>query len=487
VTLTVVASGENISMMLFAFVLLVLCNIPAIAERYATTGSSSHAVDSSNFANSSQIYVVAGNSSNFANLAYDAFVLTRSSGPAYEPRSDDPFSDSMQALVAFDKSVSADCSELYGMKMIQKIQGTNHTVCSGKGGKSSSVVCHERVPFDDVPRYICELHHVQVSSDTTVLESCEKTDWAKTAKFGVTEKKYLEQFQSQESLACEFSSRKTLLQAPWDTNNFYEWLGDWITLWETLAALQWNPKDVDIFLVVKPEALAKRPFDDAWKTAFSSMDAVHAGSRGELFGQGKCFAHLAIVPHGGLSTTTFHGGRGGTVSCASPALMSSAIYLERLFPSKSPAAKPQTKQVTLILRAGSRAFGEEEVNAVAQVLPSGWSLKTCRLEDLKTLNEQLEVAQETQVLVGAHGAGLTTAMFLPPQARLVEIWCGDRGPENHHYMNLEVMSDQKSFLAPHRFHFGVPEYGECQLDKDEVKKAIKEAVAAYEADASATV
>ncbi|CAE7033761.1 EOGT [Symbiodinium natans] len=396
-------------------------------------------------------------------------------GPSFDNRSGDAFQDSLGALAEFDKHISSNCSEIYGKSMIQKTRETSHTVCKGK----SSVVCHERVPFD-IPRYFCELQNVQIGEDSTRVESCEVTAWAREATWGWCEKPFLEELQSQDlPLACNLTtSRKALLQMPWDTRNLYEWLGDWVTLWETLAILDWNPKDVDIFLNIEPGSMKSRPFDDAWQHAFSS-EAVHVGTRKDLFGQGACFSHLATVPHGGLSTPTFNGGRGGLVSCASPTLMSSAVFLERIFPSVKP---PGDLTLTLILRTGSRGFEDEDeaVQAVTKALLPGWSLRTYRPETLKTLNEQIAVAQSTQVLVGAHGAGMTHALFLPPHARVVEIWCGDRGSENHHFRNLEVLSDESAAHAPEQFHFGISAL-RCGVDENAVK-AMKAAMTAYQKD-----
>mmetsp|Transcript_13555 Transcript_13555/g.23359 ORF Transcript_13555/g.23359 Transcript_13555/m.23359 type:complete len:480 (-) Transcript_13555:227-1666(-) len=393
--------------------------------------------------------------------------------------SEDPFFGSMRAMEEFDKNVTDECSKKYGKQMLESLRRTTHAFCIGP---SSNVTCHERVPFD-VPRYMCELRHVEISSTGTRAEGCQVPIELQNMTLGASESLILKKLESQAApLNCTSSiSEDALIQMPWDTHNFYEWYGDWITLWETLAALEWQPKDVQLFLVeplgnsevAGDEQPFRRPFNEAWPLAFEK-ERVHMGNFQTLFGSGICFSRAVVVPHGGLSTTTFHGGRGGRSQCASPTIMASVLYLEALV-NPLPTVTPPDKQVTLLLRKGTRSFQDDaiaEESARSALLP-GWSLKTFRPEEYTCLREQLALVAQTSVLIGTHGAGLTHLMFLPPRARVVEIFCGDRSSDNRHYANLGTMSDGAAPEAPGNFHLEAS-FSSCRVDSSVVRRAIEE-------------
>mmetsp|Transcript_15334 Transcript_15334/g.27335 ORF Transcript_15334/g.27335 Transcript_15334/m.27335 type:complete len:511 (+) Transcript_15334:59-1591(+) len=391
-----------------------------------------------------------------------------SSGP---PRlighDEDPFLGSVRAMESFDSNVTEECSRMYGKQMLQEFRKTQRVYCSGK---RSSVICHERQPFD-LPRYMCELRHIEISSSKATAENCTEPSKGTSVNW-LTESKIITNLTSQDApLKCTSSvNSKALLQQPYDTRNFYLWYGDWITLWETLAALEWEPKDVELFLIGE-ETDDTYPFVEAWSWAFQKKR--HYGNFEQLFGGGVCFSHAVLVPHGGMSTTTFNGGRVGKVQCSSPTVMASALYLEALANTSHTTKSNGSKLVTLLLRRGTRAFDNDVIaeDAVRSVLPSGWTLRTFRPES-HSLSEQLDIVAETKVLVGAHGAGLTHLMFLPPKARVVEIWCGDRDISNRQYANLETMSDNAAADGTEAFHYGEFRLS-CQVDKEIVKQAIE--------------
>jgi len=216
-----------------------------------------------------------------------------------------------------------------------------------------------------------------------------------------------------------------------------------------------------------------RPFDEAWSRAFKAEN-LHVGSYSKLFNNGICFPRIVTVPQGELSTISFNGGRGGVVGCASPTVIGSALFLQALFHNSTmrAAVKP-TKTVTLLLRKGMRRFESDDVaiSAVKSVLPSDWSLNLYRPEETSTLTEQLAVAGSTQVWVGVHGAGMMHVLFLPPKARVVEIFCQDRSRDNHHYRNLEILGEPA--VGPHLFQYYYDSAEQsCSVDTKQVKDAI---------------
>mmetsp|Transcript_92551 Transcript_92551/g.177706 ORF Transcript_92551/g.177706 Transcript_92551/m.177706 type:complete len:510 (-) Transcript_92551:23-1552(-) len=406
-------------------------------------------------------------------------------GPGTLPPVDDPFSASIENMLKFDQNLSFDCSVSYGRRMLQNLleARNEHHVCAGH---NSSVVCHERVPFD-VSRYTCELNNVMISSDGTAAPGCTKNaydSWLSSA--GITEHNIFGKSTvngglniDNKPLGCfKNSSAKALVQVAADVQNFYEWYGDWVTLWETMAALKWHPEDVDLYLVGKISGEGKhyvRPFDEAWVRMFKNR--LHVGSMDELFGSGICFKQIVTVPQGSLSTMSFRGGRGGSVGCASPLVMSSALYLQSLFPFN--ATSDGKKHVTVLMRKpGMRQWDNNVmvIRDIQDVVPKDWTVSGYYPEDMPSFESQLQAVQNTQIFVGIHGAGMMHVLFLPPMARVVEVFCGDRPMMNHHFRNLEEMGEP--FVGEHLFHYYFEStLGRCKVDP----KVIKKAVAAYDA------
>lgn len=409
------------------------------------------------------------------------------------------FGESKSAMEKLDAKLDFDCSMSYGKRMVTRMMEDSHAqhVCTGS---PSNIVCHQRTPFD-TPRFMCSLMNVSVSEMGTSVVGCVKNSYDSfVSQEGETEKTLFGslsgfgslQFMNRTVHCVQRVQKKAMVQVIRGENNFYEWLGDWVTLWESLVAMKWDPKDVELYLVgqlVGNGRLLQWPFDEGWMKAFPN-GAVHVGDMKSLFGAGTCFDHLVTVPHGSVSTVTFRGGRGGNVACPSPTVMASAMWLQALFAQHSGANATSTpanttntslRRVTLIERSDasrrwtSNLMAEE---AVKKVLPAGWELTVFRPEETTTLAEQLQIAAHTQVLVGTHGAGLTHALFLPPKARLVEVFCGDHHREgHHHFRNLEIMGEPT--MDGHMLNYYFEDSpGRCLVRESVVEKAVK----AYEED-----
>ena len=48
-----------------------------------------------------------------------------------------------------------------------------------------------------------------------------------------------------------------------------------------------------------------------------------------------------------------------------------------------------------------------------------------------TIKEQLEIANQTDIMVGVHGAGLTWSIFMESHSRLIEIYPGNSNTDNY--------------------------------------------------------
>jgi len=87
--------------------------------------------------------------------------------------SGDLFRDAMAAMQHFDAEVSRECSAIYGQDMLLKMWSSRTALCRADSERAeSSLICHQRVPFD-IPRYMCELSGVRVSDAGTFVAGCE--------------------------------------------------------------------------------------------------------------------------------------------------------------------------------------------------------------------------------------------------------------------------------------------------------------------------
>lgn len=405
------------------------------------------------------------------------------------------FSATVRAMDDFSSSLTSECSNLYGEGMVQEFELDAHNMCEGGTVRNDiaergvgSIVCRERVPFD-IQRYSCLMRNVKISTSGTSAQGCTLTSWAKQATFGNSEllafmgertpKNFTPPIALDEDSrgSCTSMRGRAIFQISWDMTNFYEWYGDWVTLWETLALLEWDPATVDLFLVTPPSnrPLAKLPpFDEAWDKAFSGR--VHVGTFTELFHKGICFSEIATTPHGGLSTTTFHDGRAGSVNCSSPTVRASALYLAALFPYNSGTAPTAMKQATLLMRPANspRSFVNDSAAEISMraALPSDWSLRLYRPDLVPTLAEQLWTASQTDVLVGVHGAGMMHVLFMPSHASVVEIFCYDRNERDHHFRNIFAMAGEPRLQKVSRHYFVQPYSSYCAVDADIVRAAV---------------
>lgn len=50
--------------------------------------------------------------------------------------------------------------------------------------------------------------------------------------------------------------------------------------------------------------------------------------------------------------------------------------------------------------------------------------------------EQLSLIQDTDILIGMHGAGLTHMMFLPDWAAIFEVYAFKYSPKNYHILRF---------------------------------------------------
>lgn len=115
-----------------------------------------------------------------------------------------------------------------------------------------------------------------------------------------------------------------------------------------------------------------------------------------------------------------------------------------------PGTSRSVKRVTIISRPeidldgrklDRRFANEAEMIAVAEDVFPGAMVEAVDLGRI-SLREQLLVINETDLLIGMHGAGMTHAMFLPEGARVFEIFPRNFPPSNDHFRNITLWRRQ---------------------------------------------
>ena len=116
--------------------------------------------------------------------------------------------------------------------------------------------------------------------------------------------------------------------------------------------------------------------------------------------------------------------------------------------------KKQNKQVTFILRRNTRIIDNiEEI----QLQLSNLNIQYIYFED-HSLEKQLEIVYNTDILIGVHGAGLAWFVFMEDRSKLIEIYPGNSITDNYvrwskianvEYINLK--GDITNFKSDDKF------------------------------------
>jgi hypothetical protein len=214
-----------------------------------------------------------------------------------------------------------------------------------------------------------------------------------------------------------------------------------------------------------------------------------------------CYRHAYTSVHGGISPFSRHINSHDSCALAPIMLGLSDLVLERLgmlraAPSKQPPAQPLLSQaqanwfraafdnprsadrasphafalnLTVILRHGERAMQSTErlVGALRE-------LPYLHVESLyldgRTLKQQVEIAQSTDILVGVHGAGLIWDLYLRRTGALVELRDPSRSMSMH-YASISTWIGVKYIgRQVHTLNFGDGDYL-LQTTVDAVREA----------------
>jgi len=204
----------------------------------------------------------------------------------------------------------------------------------------------------------------------------------------------------------------------WDSENFYQ--------------LQSQIEDKLGYQDEPPQAL--KQVTELW-SRLVARDSNHTGGRPKmkslpLFNVAKpsqmCFRRLvlpmracdgSILPATWDKTTPCQYGN-ALAKNVSATILSAFGYDDKHMKGLVPFER---SNVTMIVRAGDKrglTNKDDVVSAISEI--PGVNLHVVDLAELN-FSQQVDLLQQTHVLVGVHGAGLTEVMLLPPGAGVVEI------------------------------------------------------------------
>ena len=135
-------------------------------------------------------------------------------------------------------------------------------------------------------------------------------------------------------------------------------------------------------------------------------------------------------------------GRGRDTSCRLGVVSRFADWMihkvGRLPHTLTATVPPKSTSFLWVAREGyGRRLRDETRDVEAFAARAGVSVQR-EVFDKLSLQAMLKLMQHTDVLMGVHGAGLAWQLFMRRPRAVIEIFGGDRGPENRHYHNIAM-------------------------------------------------
>jgi capsular polysaccharide biosynthesis protein len=178
------------------------------------------------------------------------------------------------------------------------------------------------------------------------------------------------------------------------SNGYFHWLAD------ALSRLYVVRERLDDFVLLLPGYCQGRDFVESSLRAFG-VKSVEFIKRDEVLSCRRVFLPTHTAPSGHYNEEIIRGVRGLLLKAYGAKGDSGAG--DRIYISRS--------------RAPKRKIRNEE--AVCEVLAE-FNFKTIHAEDL-TFEQQVEICSRARYLVSNHGAGLTNMLFMPEDARVLEL------------------------------------------------------------------
>lgn len=256
----------------------------------------------------------------------------------------------------------------------------------------------------------------------------------------------------------------TLFITRYEYVNLFHTMTDW---WNLFFALPSTTKATNVVLL---DARSQGGLDGVWKKLVRGGNVIHIRRMGTSKSN-LCFQEARFVPPG-YSSPLYYRPRSPEYShCSNPKMMESFVkYFLEVHESESyhrvpgrivvldriPYLDHPNRDVTRIERSLSN------LRSLADSLPDkiqplvGKSVEvTVQVETMSnlTMQEQLKVIREADVLLGNHGAGLTHGIFLNDGALMIEMTC-----QYGFFPELMSWKPRVTHLCERQVHGSIPDY-----------------------------
>ncbi|KAF4666465.1 hypothetical protein FOZ61_009723, partial [Perkinsus olseni] len=368
------------------------------------------------------------------------------------PRSESAAEVRQRALVSlFERHIARyddggqpqDCGLLAGLSRVEKYRraflNSFKVYCDGGG---SELRCYDKTKGGVARNYLCEgrslYTHTEEVQELTRLRfygDCCASEAFREIKFiDCEEKKNKQLAEFRDALGVQpdcsrtlgtvvvFRTRETLGRNPWHSHE------EILTLFMTMAALELEPGDATLLINrPKPDARKTFPLLGIYETLLAPGKTVYADELAKAGGT-VCFDRVIfpVPPEQAFHTKLPLEGCG-----RSPILMAYRQHLMEVY-RIAPTPPSGEPRITVISRGtgfNRRAVNEAEM--VKSLQGQGRRVQLVKFGEMKLL-QQLEVAANTDILLGVHGAALWWLVLLPDCGRVLELGTGADG----HYRNL---------------------------------------------------
>lgn len=232
----------------------------------------------------------------------------------------------------------------------------------------------------------------------------------------------------------DHSAPVALAVCRYEERNLFHAMSEIYITWLLLRFCGHNPAEARVLLIDdRPES----PMDEWYRVLFGSVE--HGRN---LRGVHEFEDLLLGIPGYGSSLYPWH------QPIDHGADLFRRFVLERF--GIEPGTSEEVKRIVIISRPSIDADGrkldrrfanETEMTGTAEgVFPKA----VVSVVDLgaMSLEEQLQLINQTDLLIGMHGAGMTHALFLPEGARVIEFFPRHFPPSNDHFRNITLWRHQ---------------------------------------------
>lgn len=367
-------------------------------------------------------------------------------------------------------------------------KGSGDNLCVGKNvAINFRDLSDGKTPQAYFERYVATRHvqeHSKIKySRGTLTAACDPVPALWQAKhFPGWNVNWFNAFQSVDELACDVRETQPTLIVERDTfANFFHNSEDFVNTLLALAVLRWSNADLQILIT---DLYPKGPFWPMWSKVFKgNREPLSAWEIAQKYGnKNVCFDNAAIAILGAAAPITV---ASWNTPCSSSAVV--RAYSDYVIHGLGLAGQsryvqlrdPKRVVVTYLARRSATEWPEKrfcdsehsfflcERMAHLSIRKLGRSIKNdgavvaalrsltdaqfgngavVEVRDVDystlTLEEQIEIDLDTDVMVGPHGAGLLHNIFMPDRAVLIELSI-DGSSANRHFHNLARWQGRK--------------------------------------------